>query len=194
MRQALPLLAVAAVVGCSGATTGFSRTGPTIAAQPDGCDFAVMTAPPSEPYTELGYIDIKYTSQMDWIHDEAAFKRKVRPLVCQNGGDAAIAHTNSNGLYVKATVVSTKPIAAPAAPAAAEPASAAEAVEQVAAPAPPAVEKTAQTEPAKKEDVAKKEDIPKPETGKKGSKKGAAAKKDDDIRGKDGKIDIDKLL
>jgi hypothetical protein len=193
MRSALPLLAVAAVIGCGGATTAYTRTGPTLAAQPDGCDFAVVTAPPSEPHTELGTIDITYTSQMDWIHDESAFKRKVRPLVCQNGGDTAVAHTNNNGLYVKATVLTTKaiPSAEKAAP---PPETAAAAVEAVAEPvspppaaSPPPAEKTPPV-------VAKEEPAKKEETGKKGGKKGASAKKDDDIRGKDGKIDIDKLL
>ncbi len=192
------MLAATALLGCSGATTSFTRTGPTIPAQPDSCDFAIVMGRPSEPHTELGTIDLKYTNQTDWIYDESAFKRKVRPLVCQSGGDTVIAHTNDNALYTKATVLTTKPL--PKAPEAAPPApeTAAAAVDSVAepaaapaAPSPPPAEKSAAAPAEKKEETAKKEEAP---AGKKGGKKGASAKKEEDIRGKDGKIDIDKLL
>jgi len=202
MKRALPCLAVAAVFGgfgCGGATTAFNRTGPTIAAQPDGCDFAVVTSAPSDPYTVLGTIDIQYTSQMDWIYEEPAFKKKVAPLVCQTGGDTAIAHTNDNGLYVKATVLTTKPLPKAPEESSPPPETAAAAVDSVASPEPaappPAPEKSAEAKPDKKEESAKKDEADKEAvSGKKGGKKGARAKKDDDIRGKDGKIDIDKLL
>jgi hypothetical protein len=204
MKRALPLLTAAALVGCSGATTVLTRTGPTLPALPDSCDFAVVMARPSDPHTELGTIDLKYTSQTDWIYDESAFKRKVRPLVCQSGGDTAIAHLNDNGLYTKATVLTTKPIPKAPEKEAPPPETAAAAVESVAEPTPPpAPTKTtaaepAKAEPAKKEEPKKeasaKKDKEKEETPKKGGKKGASAKKEEDIRGKDGKIDIDKLL
>jgi hypothetical protein len=204
MKRALPLLTLTALVGCSGATTAFTRTGPTLPAQPDSCDFAVATSRPTEPYTELGTIDIKYSTQTDWIYDESAFKRKVRPLVCQSGGDTAVAHLNDNGLYTKATVLTTKPIPKAPEKEAAPPESAAQAVDSVAEPAAaakppptpaPAAEKSAPAEPAKKEESSKKEaSAAKDEASKKGGKKGASAKKEEDIRGKDGKIDIDKLL
>lgn len=202
MKRAVPLFAVAALLGCGG-TTSFTRTGPTVPAQPGGCDFAVVKTRPSEPHTELGTIDIKYTSQMDWIYDESAFKRKVRPLVCQSGGDTAIAHTNDNGLYVKATVLSTKvlPSTAPAEPTP-PPETAAQASESASAKAPaspaaaPAAAAPAETKKeTKKEESAKKEaSAPEAPARKKGGKKGETAKKDADIRGKDGKVDIDKLL
>ena len=202
MKRAVPLFAVAALLGCGG-TTSFTRTGPTVAAQPGGCDFAVVKVRPSEPHTELGTIDIKYTSQMDWIYDEAAFKRKVRPLVCQSGGDVAVAHTNDNGLYVRATVLSSKapPPAAPAeAPPTPETAAQASETAPAKAPAssapPSAVAAPVETKKeTKKEPTAKTEDsAPEAPARKKGGKKGATAKKDADTRGKDGKVDIDKLL
>jgi type IV secretory pathway VirB10-like protein len=196
MQRALPYLAVAMVFscglsyGCGGATTAFTSTGPTLPAQPDTCEFSIVTASPTTPTTELGTIEIKYVKQTDWIYDEKVFKRKVRVQVCRAGGDIVRAHINDNGLYMSATVLTTKaaPVAAPvAAPAPAEP----EATAEVAAPVapPPAATTQAAAKPEKKDDEAAKAT-----SGKKGSKKGASAKKDDDIHGKDGKIDIDSLL
>ena len=208
MKRALPYLAVVAVIGCGGATTAFNRTGPTLAAQPEGCDFSVVTAKPRTPSEELGTIDIKYQKQMDWIYDESAFKRKVRASVCQSGGDTVVAHINDNGLYMSATVLTTRAIPAPTpSPAAAssEPETTAPdaqpPAETTTAPAkrtqaptaaPPAKQATAT--PAKKEEAAKVDETANTASGKKRSKKGASAKKDPDIRGKDGKVDIDKLL
>lgn len=202
MQRALPSLAVAAVLGCvltsgcSAATTAFTRTGPTLPAQPTSCEIVVAKAAPGEPATEVGTVTLKYENQTDWIYDEAVFTRKVRPHVCQSGGDTVVPRINDNGLYVSGTVFTTK--AAPAAPAAAPAAPPEPEVTQdapapaAAAPAPaPTPDKSAQAA-AKPE---KKDDEPaKALSGKKGSKKGASAKKDDNIRGKDGKIDIDKLL
>jgi hypothetical protein len=210
MKRALPFIAVAAVfggfgVGCSGATTAFTRTGPTLPAQPDSCEFAIATTTPKEPATELGTIDIKYVKQTDWIYDEPVFRRKVRTLVCQSGGDTVVAHINDNGLYMNATVLTTKATPAPATPTPAappEPEVTADAPAPVASPATTAKapaaapDKSAQAaaKPEKKEASAKDDEPAKALDGKKRTKKGASAKKDDDIRGKDGKIDIDKLL
>lgn len=215
MKRALPYLAVVAVIGCGGATTAFTRTGPTLAAQPDSCDFSVVTTTP-ESSTELGKVDIKYLKQTDWIYDESAFKRKVRTHVCQSGGDTVVAQINDNGLYMKGTVLSTKapPVkesspavassepegAAPTAPPPAETTPAPEKSTQAqaaATPAKPAAAtsaKPAAATPAKKDEVAKEDDPTKAAGAKKRGKKGASAKKDQDIRGKDGKVDIDKLL
>jgi hypothetical protein len=206
MKRALPCLAVAAVLGCGGATTAFTRTGPTLTALPDNCDFAVATSSPSTPTTELGTIDIKYMKQTDWIYDEKAFKRKVRTEVCRSGGDTVLPHINDNGLYVSATVLTTKapPAATPSASAAPEPEATAQAAEPVAAPPPPPATAAPASGPDKGAQAAAKpetkSEAAQPAPGKKGSKKGASAKKDpsakkdEDIRGKDGKIDIDKLL
>ena len=208
MRRALPYLAVVAVIGCGSATTAFTRTGPTLAAQPEGCEFSVVRASPTAAARELGKIDIKYQKQMDWIYDESAFKRKVRADVCQSGGDTVVAHINDNGLYMSATVLTTKaiPVATPspagassepeptvpAAPPPAETTTAPEKRTQAQAAATPA--KQAAATPAKQEEAAKVDDTAKAASGKKRSKKGASAKKDEDIRGKDGKVDLDKLL
>jgi hypothetical protein len=202
MKRALPSLAVAAVFGCalasgcSAATTAFTRTGPTLPAQPGNCEFTVAKAAPADPSTELGTVEIKYVSQTDWIYDEADFTRKVRGHVCQSGGDTVVPRINDNGLYVSGAVYTTK--AAPAAPEAAPPAPPEpEAVQDV--PAPAATAPAPASAPDKSAQAAakpeKKDDEPaKAVSGKKGTKKGASAKKDEDIRGKDGKIDIDKLL
>jgi hypothetical protein len=115
MKQVLLAVLASAFLGCAPAVA-LTRTGPTAPARPSGCDFAVLSAPPAESYTELGTIDLQYKSQTEWITKEAPFKRAIRPLMCQSGGDAAIAHINENGLYQKATVISTKPIAPEKAP------------------------------------------------------------------------------
>jgi len=181
--------------GCGGATTAFTSTGPTLPAQPDTCEFSIVTAAPTTPTTELGTIEIKYVKQTDWIYDESAFKRKVRTQVCRAGGDIVRAHINDNGLYMSATVLTTKaaPVPPPAAaPAPPEP----EAVTEVAPPPPAAPpEKQAATKPEKKTEAAKDDEAAKATSAKKGNKKGASAKKDDDIkRDKSGNIDIDSLL
>jgi hypothetical protein len=221
MKRALPYLAVVAVIGCGGATTAFTRTGPTLAAHPDGCEFSVVTASPKEPSTELGTIELRYAKQTDWIYDEPAFKRKVRTHVCQSGGDTVVAHINDNGLYMNATVLTTKappaktpspevassepeatpPVAPPpVAPPPAETTTAPEKstqVQPVATPAKKDAAKPAKQDaatPAKKEEAAKGDDPAQAASGKKRSKKGASAKKDEDVQGKDGKVDIDKLL
>lgn len=208
MRRALPSITVAAVLGCifasgcGGATTAFTRTGPTLPAQPGNCEFAVLSAAPGAA-TELGTIDIKYMKQTDWIYDEKAFKRKVGPQVCQTGGDTVVPRINDNGLYLSASVYTTKsapaaPDASPAAPP--EPEAVDPVPEPATSPSPTAPaatpDKSAQAaaKPDAKAGAAKDDDAAKAVPGKKGSKKGASAKKDDNIRGKDGKIDIDKLL
>ena len=208
MKRALPYLAVVAVIGCGGAATAFTRTGPTLAAQPEGCDFSVVKASPTAPSKELGTIDIKYQTQMDWIYDESAFKRKVRANVCQSGGDTVVAHINDNGLYMSATVLTTKAVpvttpspavassepetTAPVEPPPAETTTAPEKRTQAQAAAAPA--NKAAAAPANKEEAAKVDDTAKAASGKKRSKKGASAKKDEHILGKDGKVDINKLL
>ena len=216
MKRALPYLAVVAVIGCGGATTAFKRTGPTLPAQPEGCDFSIVRASPTAPSQELGTIDIKYLKQTDWIYDESAFRRKVRANVCQSGGDTVVPRINDNGLYMSATVLTTKAIPV-ATPSPAVESSEPEATEPAAPPAgetKTAPDKTTQAKDAatparkdaaapakkdvattaKKEDAAKVDDPAKPASGKKRNKKGASAKKDEAIVGKDGKVDIDKLL
>jgi hypothetical protein len=205
-----------AVIGCGGATTAFKRTGPTLPAQPEACDFSIVRASPTGPSQELGTIDIKYQKQTDWIYDESAFKRKVRANVCQSGGDTVIPRINDNGLYMSATVLTTKAIpvatpspavassepetAEPSAPPSAETTTAPEQSTQAKGATTPAkkdaatpAKKDAAT-PAKDPETAKIDDPAKPASGKKRSKKGASAKKDEAIVGKDGKVDIDKLL
>lgn len=222
MQRALPYLAVVAVIGCGGATTAFKRTGPTLAAQPEGCEFSVVRASPTGPSRELGTIDIKYLKQTDWIYDESAFRRKVRANVCQSGGDTVVAHINDNGLYMSATVLTTKAVpvptpspavqsselestpepetTVPAAPPRAETTTAPKKGTQARATATPATQAGAKpatpavATPAKKGEAAKVDDTAKAESGKKRGKKGASAKKDEAIVGKDGKVDIDKLL
>ena len=210
MKRALPYLTVAAIVGvgsavgCGGATTTFTRTGPTLPSQPDSCDFSVVTASPGESTTELGKIDIKYMKQTDWIYDESAFRRKVRTHVCQSGGDTVVAHINDNGLYVDARVFTSKATqVAPPSPEPASPEPEPEPTAEAAAPSPPpppastttpAKSSPATATPAKKGAAAKDGDPAKAVTAKKPGKKGASGKKEADIRGKDGKVDIDKLL
>ncbi|HEX6245578.1 MAG TPA: hypothetical protein VFZ61_31860 [Polyangiales bacterium] len=212
MQRQLLCLAVAAVLGCGGATTAFVPTGPTLAALPDSCDFSVV-ASPAPGSTELGTIELKYMKQTDWIYDEKAFKRKVRTQVCRSGGDSVVARINDNGLYMSGTVLTTKAVAAPpaaepSAPAPSEPETTAEAAPVAAPPAATAAPQNAPAAPAKsaaakpdkgaqaaaKPEAAKDDEAVKAVQNKKGNKKGASAKKDQDIRGKDGKVDIDKLL
>ena len=87
----------------------FTGVGDAAPPKPVTCEVAVLTAPPSGAYEELGTIDVQYKSQTGWITKADEFQRKVRPLVCNAGGDSVIAHTNDYGVYLKGTVLSTKP-------------------------------------------------------------------------------------
>ncbi|HEX6241902.1 MAG TPA: hypothetical protein VFZ61_13430 [Polyangiales bacterium] len=123
MKQPSLGLLLVALTGC-GASMTFTGVGDPAKPLPATCEIDVLTAPPSGAYEELGTIDVQYKSQTGWITKADEFQRKVRPLVCQAGGDAVIAHTNDYGVYLKGTVLNTK--SAPAvdsqpAPAPAEP-------------------------------------------------------------------------
>ena len=107
----LCLLAVA-LLGC-GANVTFTRVGDALPPKPTTCEVAVLTAAPSGSYTELGTLDVQYSSQTSWINTAEAFQKKVQPIVCNAGGDAVIGHTNDYGIYLKGTVLNTTP--APAA-------------------------------------------------------------------------------
>lgn len=113
MKQPLLALLAIALMGC-GATVTFTRVGEAAPPKPVTCEVAVLTAAPSGSYEELGTIDMQYKSQTGWITKADDFQRKVQPTVCNAGGDAVIAHTNDYGVYLKGTVLSTKPAPAEA--------------------------------------------------------------------------------
>ncbi len=72
----------------------------------------MFTTPPATGFVEIAAIDVKpggYGTNM--YTDAGGFKDKIRPYVCQAGGDAAIAYANGYGMYIKATVL--KAVASP---------------------------------------------------------------------------------
>jgi hypothetical protein len=117
MKQAHLFLAAVALLGCGPAVAFTPAGSATYPPKPSACEVSVLQAPPTTPFQELGTIELQYKSQTEWITTEPAFKRRIQPLVCQAGGDAAIARINDNGLYMKATVLSLTPIKPSDAPA-----------------------------------------------------------------------------
>jgi hypothetical protein len=81
-------------------------TGPAQPAKRPGCEFQIYTMAPASPFVEIGAIDITIgVNGENRYPDIPALKEGIQPLVCQAGGDAAIAYANGFGVYMKATIV-----------------------------------------------------------------------------------------
>jgi hypothetical protein len=94
--------AALALVGC---TPTFTQTGS--AAKPLGpdCTFQVLTVSPSAPFTELGVVEHLAPDSYPY-QDLPALKAQIRPFVCKAGGNAAIAHMDTEKRYYdRATII-----------------------------------------------------------------------------------------
>jgi hypothetical protein len=103
----LALALLLAFAGCMG-TTAWTRTGAPQRPRPANCDFQIFTAS-TDGYAEIGTIDYSYDSGLSSIKTLGEFKARIRPIVCEAGGDAAIAFANGLGEYAKATVLKATP-------------------------------------------------------------------------------------
>jgi hypothetical protein len=70
-------------------------------AKPPDCALEILTTAPARPYDELGILDNKGTN----VYTADHFIELVRPHACAAGGDAVLTFVNSEGLYIKGTVL-----------------------------------------------------------------------------------------
>lgn len=69
---------------------------------PKGCEFTVLSAPPAEPFEEVGIFK-HYNG--DVPRQEADFKKAVAARVCEVGGHAVIVTRTNQDAYATATVI-----------------------------------------------------------------------------------------
>jgi hypothetical protein len=94
-------LCALAFVGCyPGPSYTLTKTGTPGAAKPANCDFVLATTKVDRPYQEVGILDSEV-----WAEDAASFKTTVQKQVCEVGGDAVVTEVNSNGRYVRGTIL-----------------------------------------------------------------------------------------
>jgi hypothetical protein len=99
-----------------------TQTGAAQPAKAPNCEFKLLTTAPPAGFAEIGVVDVTPGGFGFNIYRELSeFKRKIQPLVCRAGGDAAIAHANGFGVYMKATILKAVATAPPPAGAAAGP-------------------------------------------------------------------------
>jgi hypothetical protein len=93
--------------GCNFGDIQFTANGPRQPARQAGCDFQLLTTS-TAGFTEIGVVDVTVGSFLpgeNTYGDLASFKEAISPYVCKAGGEAALAHAQNGGLYIKATVL-----------------------------------------------------------------------------------------
>jgi len=100
IRSLCWLVPCIALAGCF-RNNEVTLTGPKLAPRAANCDFQIFTIAPEGSFAEIAVVDVSgnATASID------EFKSDVQPLVCEAGGDAALAHLNGLGQYVKATIL-----------------------------------------------------------------------------------------
>lgn len=104
---ALALLA-AAGIACGGQAE-FRKTGGTYAPRGPACDYRVIRHRVTEPYEELGVIDIDAFSMKSLPNTEERFRKVVGPRVCAAGGHAVVPTLNIHGRWVHGTIIRFNP-------------------------------------------------------------------------------------
>ena len=89
--------------GCGSASFQYvPTTGEQTQPKAVGCDFAILSTPPTREYIELGVL--QPNSQFR-TKDVQVFRQQVDADVCRAGGDAVLAEINGTGQYVRGTVI-----------------------------------------------------------------------------------------
>jgi len=99
------LLIVALAAGCSPTSYTFSATTKgEVPRQPgaDGCEFAVLTSAPEEPFEEVGTFK-HYNGEVPKA--QPAFRKALGPAVCEVGAHAVIVTIEGSGGYKTATAI-----------------------------------------------------------------------------------------
>jgi len=99
------LLVVLALSGC--VPTSYSYTPTTKGEVPrtpgaNGCEFAILQAPPEEAFEEIG--TFKHYNG-DLPTQEPEFRKALASRVCEVGGHAVIVTRTKKGVYETATVI-----------------------------------------------------------------------------------------
>jgi hypothetical protein len=99
----VPLLAV--VAGCASPYV-YGSLGEAVA-QPrsSGCEVSLLFSIPARAYDPLGVLAPLDIESKKLLHDESRFRSAVRAQICAAGGDAVIVERDSEGRYVRATVI-----------------------------------------------------------------------------------------
>jgi len=103
MHRLIMMMALSA--GCSPVSYTFSATTKgevPRAAGPNGCEFAVLTAPPEEAFEEIGTFK-HYNGAVP--RQQPELRKALGPMVCEVGAHAVIVTVESNGEYRRATAI-----------------------------------------------------------------------------------------
>ena len=107
MKPLLPMLmtAVVASAGCGGKYL-YGPLG-EVAAQPrpKGCEFALAYAVPEVAYDSLGVLAPEDIQKPKVADAERAFRSAVGAQVCAAGGDAVVVERNTEGQFIRATII-----------------------------------------------------------------------------------------
>ena len=91
------------LAGCSPVTYAYTpASNLPVSPKPDNCVFEVLSAPSSEDFEELGYLE-HYNGGKPKTADK--FKAAVAKQVCGAGGDAVVAIMDNKGELTKGTII-----------------------------------------------------------------------------------------
>jgi hypothetical protein len=103
-RSAAALGAIFVLTACT--ATRLTATGPGAPAEGGPCSFELLTVPPGGGYVEVGVVETQLgdygSNAFSTLSD---FKKEIAADVCRAGGDAAVAHANDAGIYIRATIL-----------------------------------------------------------------------------------------
>lgn len=105
------LASLAVLGGAAGCGTGYvyGRSGDLVAPpKPPGCTFAMLDAPPSQPYDELGVLAPKDIEFSNLAGGPTSFKEAAGDQICAAGGDAVVVERDEEARYIRATVIKLK--------------------------------------------------------------------------------------
>ena len=108
LRTAVLLALAHGFFGCGGQTE-YRQVGGVYAGRGPDCEFRVIRGRITEPYEEVGIIDVEAFHSGSLPDDEEAFKRVVTEDVCRVGGHAIIPAIDVYGHWVVGTVIRFHP-------------------------------------------------------------------------------------
>lgn len=96
------IVILALSAACVPTSYTYSPTSKGVSPREPGCEFAILTTSPDEPFEEIG--TMKHYNG-DVPTKESDFKKAIAASVCEVGGHAVIAPRTSKGTYESATVI-----------------------------------------------------------------------------------------
>jgi hypothetical protein len=96
-------LILAVLAGCVPTTYSFTPSSSRpISPKPENCAFEVMTSEPTNPYDEVGVLEL-YNG--DAPKDADKFRKLIAKQVCEVGGDVVMPTIDDKGRYTKGTIL-----------------------------------------------------------------------------------------